>query len=158
MHDFYLDLVSSFPIKTIEDPFCEDDFENFAAITRKIGDKVKIIGDDLYVTNPERIKEGIEKKATNAILIKLNQIGTLTETIEAIKMSRAAGFSIIISHRSGETEDNFISHLATAFESEFIKTGAPARGERTAKYNELLRIEEELGRAGSSFQGDAAFE
>jgi enolase len=158
MHDFYLDLVSSFPIKTIEDPFCEDDFENFAAITRKIGDKVKIIGDDLYVTNPERIKEGIEKKATNAILIKLNQIGTLTETIEAIKMSRAAGFSIIISHRSGETEDNFISHLATAFGSEFIKTGAPARGERTAKYNELLRIEEELGRAGSSFQGDAAFE
>lgn len=159
MHDFYLDLVSSFPIKTIEDPFCEDDFENFAAITRKIGDKVKIIGDDLYVTNPERIKQGIEKKATNAILIKLNQIGTLTETIEAIKMSRAAGFSIIISHRSGETEDNFISHLATAFESEFIKTGAPARGERTAKYNELLRIEEELGRrAGSSFQGDAAFE
>jgi enolase len=153
MHDYYASLVSTFPILTIEDPFSEDDYEDFAQITRKMGAKVKIIGDDLYVTNTERIKKGIEMKATNAILIKLNQIGTVSETFDAIKMSRNASFCIVVSHRSGETEDTFISHLATAAESEFIKTGAPARGERTAKYNELLRIEEELGPDRSSFAG-----
>ncbi|HLC10804.1 MAG TPA: enolase C-terminal domain-like protein, partial [Candidatus Bathyarchaeia archaeon] len=139
------DLVRKYPIRTLEDPFDEDDFDHFVQITRKLGSRIKIIGDDLYVTNPERIKKGVQKKATNAILIKPNQIGTVTETLDAIKMSTAAGMDIVVSHRSGETEDTFISHLATSQESLFIKTGAPARGERTAKYNELLRIEEELG-------------
>jgi enolase 1/2/3 len=143
--DYYEELVRTYPIRTLEDPFDEDDFDDFAAITRKLGNRIKIIGDDLYVTNPERIKKGIQKKATNSILIKLNQIGTVTETLDAIKMSKEAGLDIVVSHRSGETEDTFISHLATSQESLFIKTGAPARGERTAKYNELLRIEEELG-------------
>jgi len=145
LQDYYGELVSKYPIRTLEDPFDEDDFEDFVQITRKLGSRLKIIGDDLYVTNPERIKKGIQKRATNSILIKLNQIGTVTETLDAIRMSKAAGLDVVVSHRSGETEDNFISHLATAEESLFIKTGAPARGERTAKYNELLRIEEELG-------------
>jgi len=145
LEDYYEELVKTYPIRTLEDPFDEDDFDSFAQITRKLGHRIKIIGDDLYVTNPERIKRGLQKKATNAILIKLNQIGTVTETLDAIKMSKEAGLDIVVSHRSGETEDTFISHLATSQESSFIKTGAPARGERTAKYNELLRIEEELG-------------
>jgi enolase len=145
LEDYYEELVRTYPIRTLEDPFDEDDFDNFSQITRKLGNRIKIIGDDLYVTNPERIKIGIRKKATNAILIKLNQIGTVTETLDAIKMSREAGLDVVVSHRSGETEDAFISHLATSQESLFIKTGAPTRGERTAKYNELLRIEEELG-------------
>ena len=145
LEDYYEELVRTYPIRTLEDPFDEDAFDDFARITRKLGKRIKIIGDDLYVTNPERIKRGIEKKATNTVLIKLNQIGTVTETLDAIKMSREAGMDIVVSHRSGETEDTFISHLATSQESLFIKTGAPARGERTAKYNELLRIEEELG-------------
>jgi enolase len=145
LEDYYEELVKTYPIRTLEDPFDEDDFDSFAQITRKLGNRIKIIGDDLYVTNPERIKRGLQKKATNAILIKLNQIGTVTETLDAIKMSKEAGLDIVVSHRSGETEDTFISHLATSQETSFIKTGAPARGERTAKYNELLRIEEELG-------------
>src|SRR3989441_2127864 len=145
LENYYEELVRTYPMRTLDDPFDEDDFDDFAKITRRLGNRVKIIGDDLYVTNPERIKRGIQKKATNAILIKLNQIGTVTETLDAIKMSREAGMDIVVSHRSGETEDTFISHLATSQESLFIKTGAPARGERTAKYNELLRIEEELG-------------
>ena len=143
--DYYDNLVATYPILTLEDPFSEESFEDFAKITARLGKKVKIIGDDLYVTNPQRITKGIEMKATNAILIKLNQIGTVTETLEAIKMSRASKFMIVVSHRSGETEDTFISHLAVAVGSHFIKAGAPARGERTAKYNELLRISEELG-------------
>ncbi len=145
LEDYYEELVKTYPIRTLEDPFDEDDFDSFAQITRKLGNRIKIIGDDLYVTNPERIKRGLQKKATNAILIKLNQIGSVTETLDAIKMSQEAGLDIVVSHRSGETEDTFISHLAMSQESLFIKTGAPARGERTAKYNELLRIEEELG-------------
>jgi len=145
LEDYYEELVRTYPLRTLEDPFDEDDYDSFVQITRKLGNRVKVIGDDLYVTNPERIKKGIQKKATNAILIKLNQIGTVTETLDAIKMSKDAGLDIVVSHRSGETEDTFISHLATSQESLFIKTGAPARGERTAKYNELLRIEEELG-------------
>ena len=147
LEDYYEELVKTYPIRTLEDPFDEDNFDSFTQITRKLGNRIKIIGDDLYVTNPERIKRGLQKKATNAILIKLNQIGTVTETLGAIKMSKDAGLDIVVSHRSGETEDTFISHLATSQESLFIKTGAPARGERTAKYNELLRIEEELGSA-----------
>jgi enolase len=154
LEDYFEELVRTYPIRTLEDPFDEDDFDDFAQITRKLGNRIKIIGDDLYVTNPERIKIGIRKKATNAILIKLNQIGTVTETLDAIKMSREAGLDVVVSHRSGETEDTFISHLATSQESLFIKTGAPARGERTAKYNELLRIEEELG-TGAEFMGSS---
>jgi enolase len=152
LEDYYEELVRTYPLRTLEDPFDEDEYDDFVQITRKLGKRVKIIGDDLYVTNPERIKRGIQKNATNAILIKLNQIGTVTETLDAIRMSREAGMDIVVSHRSGETEDTFISHLATSQESLFIKTGAPARGERTAKYNELLRIEEELG-SGALFMG-----
>jgi enolase len=152
LQDYYEELVKTYPIRTLEDPFDEDDFDDFVAITKKLGNRVKIIGDDLYVTNPERIKRGIQEKATNSILIKLNQIGTVTETLDAIRTSKEAGLDIVVSHRSGETEDTFISHLATSQESLFIKTGAPARGERTAKYNELLRIEEELG-SGARFMG-----
>jgi len=150
--DYYSNLVSTYPILTIEDPFAEEAFEDSAKITSLLGSKVRVIGDDIYVTNPKRITRGIETKATNSILIKLNQIGTVSETLEAVNMSRNAGWTIIVSHRSGETEDCFISHLATAVESEFIKTGAPARGERTAKYNELLRICEALG-PGAGFAG-----
>ena len=143
--DYYEGLTNTYPILTLEDPFSEESFEESAKITAKLGKKVKIIGDDLYVTNTARITKGIETKATNAILIKLNQIGSVSETLEAIKMSKEVKWAIAISHRSGETEDTFISHLATAVESQFIKAGAPARGERTAKYNELIRISEELG-------------
>lgn len=151
LEDFYTDLTGTYPLLTLEDPFDEDSFGDFARITQRLGNKVKIIGDDLYVTNKNRISRGISEKATNAILIKLNQIGTVTETLEAISMSKDAGFEIVVSHRSGETEDTFIAHLATAVESTFIKAGAPARGERTAKYNELLRIEQELGSNSSSY-------
>ncbi|HXQ92523.1 MAG TPA: enolase C-terminal domain-like protein, partial [Nitrososphaerales archaeon] len=147
--DYYENLATTYPILTIEDPFSEDSFEDSAKITSKLAKRVKIIGDDLYVTNPGRIAKGIESKSTNAILIKLNQIGSVTETLEAIKMAREARWAVIVSHRSGETEDTFISHLATAVESQFIKAGAPARGERTAKYNELIRIAEELGPEGT---------
>src|SRR5467141_2335319 len=156
LEDYYEELVKTYPIRTLEDPFDEDDFDSFAQITRKIGNRIKIIGDDLYVTNSERIKRGLQKKATNAILIKLNQVGSVTETLDAIKMSKEAGLDIVVSHRSGETEDTFISHLATSQESSFIKTGAPARGERTAKYNELLRIEEELG-SSALFMGSMTY-
>ena len=144
--EYYEDLVSRYPILTLEDPFDEDSFADFSLITSKLGSKIKIIGDDIYVTNKERIKRGIRERATNAVLIKLNQIGSVSETLEAISISKKAKFEVIVSHRSGETEDTFISHLATAVESSFIKAGAPARGERTAKYNELLRIEQELGK------------
>lgn len=157
LEDFYSDLINTYPILTLEDPFDEDAFSDFARFTQRYGSRIKIIGDDLYVTNRTRISRGIGEKATNAILIKLNQIGSVTETLEAISMSKEADFEIVISHRSGETEDAFISHLATAVESAFIKTGAPARGERTAKYNELLRIEQELGREGSTYAGLSAY-
>jgi len=143
--DYYENLTNTYPILTLEDPFSEESFEDSAKITAKLGKKVKIIGDDLYVTNASRITKGIETKATNGVLIKLNQIGSVSETLDAIKMSKEVRWAIAVSHRSGETEDTFISHLATAAESQFIKAGAPARGERTAKYNELLRIAEELG-------------
>jgi enolase len=143
--DYYDSLTTTYPILTLEDPFSEDAFEDHSKITARLGKRVKIIGDDLYVTNPDRIRKGIELKATNAVLIKLNQIGSVSETMEAIKISKEGRFGVTVSHRSGETEDTFISHLATAVESQFIKAGAPARGERTAKYNELIRIAEELG-------------
>ena len=142
--DYYVDLTSRYPILTIEDPFYEEGFEDFAAITAKLGNDVRIIGDDIYVTDTSRIEMGVNLRSSNAVLIKLNQIGTVTETLEAIEYCNSASLITVISHRSGETDDSFISHLATAIGSPFIKAGAPARGERTAKYNELLRIEEEL--------------
>ena len=145
LEDLYASLRDEFGLLTIEDPFHEEAFDSFASITRRLGRMTKIIGDDVYVTNVGRIEEGVKMRATNAILIKLNQIGTVSETEDAIRLSKKAGWTVAVSHRSGDTEDPFIAHLATAFESEFIKTGAPARGERVAKYNELLRIEEELG-------------
>ena len=144
LEDHYARLRDEFGLLTIEDPFHEEAFDDFASITKRLGRSTKVIGDDIYVTNVARMKLGIEKKATNAVLIKLNQIGTVSETEDAIGLARAAGWTPVVSHRSGETEDPFIAHLATAFGADFIKTGAPARGERVAKYNELLRIEEEL--------------
>ena len=146
---FYASLCDEYSLLTLEDPFGEDEFESFSHITEKIGRKIAVIGDDLYTTNTSRMAEGMRRKATNDVLVKLNQIGTVSETVDAINLARECGWAVAVSHRSGETEDPFISHLATAFGSEFIKTGAPARGERVAKYNELIRIEEELGsRAG----------
>lgn len=145
LEDFYASLKDEFGLLTIEDPFHEEAFESFASITRRLGRSTSIIGDDIYVTNVNRMRKGIKAKATNAILIKLNQIGTVSETEEAIELAVRSGWKVATSHRSGETEDPFIAHLATAYGSDFIKTGAPARGERVAKYNELLRIEEELG-------------
>ncbi|MEM2948023.1 MAG: phosphopyruvate hydratase [Candidatus Anstonellales archaeon] len=143
--EMYIELVKTYPIKSIEDPFYEEDFEGFAELNRKIGKGVQIVGDDLVVTNPKRIKIALEKNAMNALLLKVNQIGTVTEAIEAAEMMRRRGMNVVVSHRSGETEDTFISHFVVGKEYGMIKTGAPARGERTAKYNELLRIEERVG-------------
>ena len=149
LEDFYAGIRDEYGLLTIEDPFQEEAFDSFTSITKRLGGKTKVIGDDIYVTNVNRIRMGIEAKSTNAVLIKLNQIGTVSETEDAIKMTSGAGWSVVTSHRSGETEDPFLAHLATAFGSDFVKAGAPARGERIAKYNELLRIGEELGpRAG----------
>lgn len=149
LEGFYASLKDEFDLLTIEDPFHEEAFESFSQITKRLGRTTMIIGDDIYVTNVDRMKRGIRGRATNAVLIKLNQIGTVSETEDAIRLAHKARWKVAVSHRSGETEDPFIAHLATAFGSDFIKTGAPARGERVAKYNELLRIEEELGsRAG----------
>lgn len=137
-------LCDKYPIFSIEDPLDEEDWDGFKEITKRLGNQVQLVGDDLFVTNTERLKKGIENKCGNAILIKPNQIGTLSETIEAMKMAKEAGFRTIISHRSGETEDTTIADLAVAFNAGQIKTGAPSRGERVAKYNQLLRIEEQL--------------
>lgn len=133
-------LVNDYPIVSLEDPLDENDWEGFKKLTARIGDKVMIVGDDLFVTNPERLKRGIDEKSGNAILIKLNQIGTVSETLDTIQMANQANFDVIVSHRSGETEDTTIADLAFATNSGFIKTGAPSRGERVAKYNRLLRI------------------
>ncbi|MEM3684595.1 MAG: phosphopyruvate hydratase [Conexivisphaerales archaeon] len=145
LEEFYSRLADIYPIKTIEDPFDEESFEDFASITKRLGSRIKIIGDDIYVTNVGRIKKGIDEKSSNASLIKLNQIGTVTETLQAVRLTKEAGWMVVVSHRSGETDDPFIAHFAVAVGSTFIKTGAPARGERVSKYNELLRIEEEMG-------------
>ena len=142
---YYKKLTSSYPIKSIEDPFAEEDWESWKKITTEIGNDVQIVGDDLFVTNSKRLKKGIDNKSANSILVKPNQIGTLSETLEVVKMAKKANFSTIISHRSGDTEDTFIADLAVATESSQIKTGSLARSERVAKYNRLLRIEEELG-------------
>jgi len=145
MVDYYVKLASAYPIISIEDGMAEDDWQGWRLLMEKVGRKVQIVGDDLYVTNVERLSRGIEERASNSILIKPNQVGTLTETIAAIEMAKKAGWTAIISHRSGETEDVTIADLAVALNTGFIKAGAPCRSERVAKYNRLLRIEEELG-------------
>ncbi|MGH3008775.1 MAG: phosphopyruvate hydratase [Gaiellaceae bacterium] len=149
MPDFYADLADRFPIVSIEDGNAEDDWDGWRATTERLGDRLQLVGDDVFVTNVERLREGIERGFGNSILIKVNQIGTLTETIEAVRLAHENGYSAVMSHRSGETEDTTIADLAVALGTGQIKTGAPARTDRVAKYNQLLRIEEELGdRAG----------
>jgi len=144
MVDFYVDLTKKYPIASIEDGLAEDDWDSWVELTKKIGAEVQIVGDDLFVTNTKRIKKGIEMGAANSVLIKLNQIGSVTETLNAIKMAHDYGWSAVVSHRSGETEDSFIADLVVGTSCGQIKTGAPARSDRNAKYNQLLRIEEEL--------------
>jgi enolase len=147
MPGFWAELIERYPIVSIEDGLAEDDWETWAQLTRELGERVQLIGDDLFVTNPVRLQRGLEAGVANSILVKVNQIGTLTETLEAIRMAQAAGYTAVISHRSGETEDTTIADLAVATNAGQIKTGAPARSDRVAKYNQLLRIEEELGDA-----------
>ena len=156
MTAFYTDLIGAYPLVSIEDPLSEDEWDGWASLTSAIGDRVQIVGDDLFVTNPERLEEGIERGAANALLVKVNQIGTLTETLDAVALAHNSGFRSMMSHRSGETEDTFIADLAVAVGSGQIKTGAPARSERVAKYNQLMRIEEALGDA-ARYAGDLAF-
>jgi enolase len=143
----YARLVDAYPIVSIEDGFAEDDWDGFRALTASLGDRVQIVGDDLYVTNPTLIRRGIALQATNAVLIKLNQIGTVYETVQAIEVCRQAGWNYVISHRSGETEDTFIADFAVAMAGGQIKTGSLSRSERLAKYNRLLEIERDLGSA-----------
>ena len=145
MVEFYTNWVEKYPIVSVEDGMAEDDWDGWKELTDKIGSKIQLVGDDLFVTNTERLQEGIEKGVANSILIKVNQIGTLTETLAAIKMAKEAGYTAVISHRSGETEDTTISHLAVATGVGQIKTGSTSRTDRVCKYNELLRIEEMLG-------------
>ena len=149
MAAFWSDLIDRFPIVSIEDPLAEDDWDGWVSLTRTLGARVQIVGDDLFVTNTERLERGIRTAAANAILVKVNQIGTLTETLDAIEAAQRAGFGVVVSHRSGETEDTTIADLAVATNAGQIKTGAPSRGERTAKYNQLLRIEASLGEAAA---------
>ncbi len=156
MVDFYADWIEKYPIISLEDGLAEDDWENWKILNEKLGGKVQLVGDDIFVTNVERIKRGIDEKTANSVLIKLNQIGTLTETIDAIELARKAGWTCVVSHRSGETEDTTIADFVVAMGTGQIKTGAPARGERVAKYNQLLRIEEDLGDA-SEYAGMGAF-
>jgi enolase len=153
---YYKELVDSYPLVSIEDPLSEDDWDGWAAITNELGERVQLVGDDLFVTNPTRLSRGIEAKTANALLVKVNQIGTLTETLDAVSMAHKAGYKSMMSHRSGETEDTTIADLAVAARCGQIKTGAPARSERVAKYNQLLRIEEELG-SNAKYAGRSAF-
>jgi enolase len=156
MSAYYKELETAFPLITIEDPLDEDDWAGWAHFTSEVGDKLQIVGDDLFVTNPIRLAKGIEQKAANSILIKVNQIGTLTETLDAVALAQTHSFTTVMSHRSGETEDTTIADLAVATNGGQIKTGAPARSDRVAKYNQLLRIEEELDTA-ATYAGRAAF-
>jgi enolase len=156
MTNYYAKLVETYPIVSIEDPLAEEDWAGWSALTAALGDKIQIVGDDLFVTNPERIARGIAEKAANAVLVKVNQIGSLTETLDAVELAHRSGFSTMMSHRSGETEDTTIADLAVAVGSGQIKTGAPARSDRVAKYNQLLRIEEELADA-ARYAGPTAF-
>jgi enolase len=156
MIEFYNQLVSDFPIVSIEDPLAEDDWDAWVKFTASLGNRIQIVGDDHFVTNTERIARGIELNSANALLVKVNQIGSLTETAESVEMSHRAGFKTMMSHRSGETEDTTIADLAVAFNCGQIKSGAPARTDRVAKYNQLLRIEEDLAEA-AHYAGRTAF-
>jgi enolase len=156
MAGIYRDWLDSYPLVSVEDPLAEEDWAGWQAFTASVGDQVQVVGDDLFVTNPERIRRGIAEKSANGLLVKVNQIGTVTETLDAVTLAQRAGFGCMISHRSGETDDTFIADLAVATNAGQIKTGAPARGERVAKYNQLLRIEEHLGDA-ASYAGASAF-
>jgi len=156
MSAYYAELVASYPLVSIEDPLNEDDWEGWATLTNTIGDKTQLVGDDLFVTNPTRLARGIESGTANSILVKVNQIGSLTETLDAVSLAHRSGYTAVMSHRSGETEDTTIADLAVALNTGQIKTGAPARSERVAKYNQLLRIEEELGEA-AVYAGRSAF-
>jgi len=156
MSAIYADWANNYPIVSIEDPLSEEDWAGWQTFTAAVGDRVQVVGDDLFVTNPERLRRGIAEKSANALLVKVNQIGTVSETFDAVNMAHRAGFACMISHRSGETDDTFIADLAVATNAGQLKTGAPARGERVAKYNQLLRIEEHLGDA-ASYAGASAF-
>jgi len=156
MTAYYADLVANYPLVSIEDPLNEDDWEGWTHITRELGTKTQIVGDDFFVTNPERLAKGISLGGANSILVKVNQIGSLTETLDAVSLAHRSGYTAVMSHRSGETEDTTIADLAVALNTGQIKTGAPARSERVAKYNQLLRIEEELGDA-AVYAGRGAF-
>jgi enolase len=156
MVDFWSDWVERYPIVSIEDGLAEDDWDGWQALTERLGRRIQLVGDDLFVTNTERLGRGIAERSANSVLIKLNQIGTLTETVEAVELAHRAGWTAVISHRSGETEDTTISDLSVALGTGQIKTGSMSRGERTAKYNRLLRIEEELGDA-AVYAGARAF-
>jgi len=156
MADYWADLSSRYPILSIEDGMDENDWDGWKVLTDKIGDRIQLVGDDVFVTNTDRLGDGIERGVANSILIKVNQIGTLTETLEAIRMAREAGYTAVMSHRSGETEDTTIADLAVATGCGQIKTGAPSRSDRVAKYNQLLRIEEALGK-DATYPGRSAF-
>ncbi|MGO4537060.1 phosphopyruvate hydratase [Leifsonia sp. 2MCAF36] len=156
MSAYYLELAANYPLVSIEDPLAEDDWEGWTHLNSELGEKLQLVGDDLFVTNPKRLAQGIAVKAANSILVKVNQIGTLTETLDAVSLAQRSGMTAVLSHRSGETEDTTIADLAVATNSGQIKTGAPARSERVAKYNQLLRIEEELGDA-AVYAGRTAF-
>ena len=156
MADYYAELVAAYPLVSIEDPMSEEDWDGWKAITDKLGDKVQLVGDDLFVTNPERLQRGIDTRTANALLVKVNQIGSLTETLETVELATRNGYTSVMSHRSGETEDTTIADLAVATNCGQIKTGAPARSDRVAKYNQLLRIEEELDDA-AVYAGAGAF-
>lgn len=156
MASYFADLVANYPLVTIEDPLDENDWDGWVALTEMLGNKVQLVGDDLFVTNPARLAEGIAKKAANSLLVKVNQIGTLSETLDAVSLAHRSGYTAVLSHRSGETEDTTIADLAVATNCGQIKTGAPARSERVAKYNQLLRIEEELDDA-ARYAGAGAF-
>jgi enolase len=156
MPAFWSGIVDTYPVVSIEDGLAEDDWEAWAVLTKELGDRVQLVGDDLFVTSPTRLQQGIDRGVANSILVKVNQIGTLTETIEAVRLAQGNGYSAVMSHRSGETEDATIADLAVALGTGQIKTGAPARSDRVAKYNQLLRIEEELG-ARATYPGWDAF-
>jgi enolase len=157
MVDLYARWIDKYPIISLEDGLAEDDWEGWTLLTERLGHKVQIVGDDIFVTNTALIRQGIEKRTANSVLIKLNQIGSLTETIEAVDLARRACWTAVVSHRSGETTDTSIADLAVGLNNGQIKTGAPARGERVAKYNRLLRIERELGAEGR-YTGLSAFQ
>ncbi|MCP2258989.1 enolase (EC 4.2.1.11) [Streptoalloteichus tenebrarius] len=156
MAAYYTELLDAYPLVSIEDPLAEDDWDGWVRLTAELGERVQLVGDDLFVTNPERLEEGISRRAGNALLVKVNQIGTLSETLDAVTLAHSCGYRTMMSHRSGETEDTTIADLAVAVGSGQIKTGAPARSERVAKYNQLLRIEEALGDA-ARYAGELAF-